>query len=523
MFGNSTRAVPGWILAGILLLALGLRLPRVTSPPIGHHAWRQSDTAAISRNFAEEEFHPLRPRVDWRGDSPGYVESEAPVYSFALAVLYRLFGTREWLGRLLSIAFSLVAIGLSFLLVRDARGPAAALWTAFFLAVLPMPVFFGRAIMPEALMLAGLAGATWTFLRYRREGTARWLILSTLCLTLACWIKPVCLYLGLPLAWLAYRRHGCRFPLTPRLWILPILVGVALLAWYRHAHGLFARTGLTFGIWEYGSDKWGNWRLLGNAEFWGRLFLYRIPKLGLAWAGVPLFLYGLLFVRRSADERLFDVWLGALLAYMLVVTQGVFVHDYYLLPAAIPFSYYLGLACVGLGGRSVDPPDAEAGTGVAGSAGREMQTGRRIARPHARAVRAAARAVLVAGIVAVSLSIVWRWYRGEEPRRSRLLPIARLVQERTPQDALVVCLDEKDPTLLYLARRKGWHATTSEIQAPWLEDKVARGARALYGVYRPRSGADRSPYLDTLLEPGSGAIALPDGGFFVELRAPTSP
>ncbi len=42
--------------------------------------WRQADTQAIARNLAFEEFAPHRPRIDWRGDGPGYVETEAQIY-----------------------------------------------------------------------------------------------------------------------------------------------------------------------------------------------------------------------------------------------------------------------------------------------------------------------------------------------------------------------------------------------------------------------------------------------------------
>ena len=69
----------------------------------------------MSRNFVEEEYNILYPRVDWRGDTPGYVESEFPIYQFLVASLYQVFGIHEWIARLLTIAFSLAALVFLYL------------------------------------------------------------------------------------------------------------------------------------------------------------------------------------------------------------------------------------------------------------------------------------------------------------------------------------------------------------------------------------------------------------------------
>ena len=46
------------------------------APLLDHHAWRQADTAAISRNFARERFNLFYPQVDSRGGRrDGYVET----------------------------------------------------------------------------------------------------------------------------------------------------------------------------------------------------------------------------------------------------------------------------------------------------------------------------------------------------------------------------------------------------------------------------------------------------------------
>jgi hypothetical protein len=59
-------------LAVALALTLGVtvRLIGIDSPITDGQAWRQCDSAAIARNFFEEHFSVIRPRVDWRGNTP---------------------------------------------------------------------------------------------------------------------------------------------------------------------------------------------------------------------------------------------------------------------------------------------------------------------------------------------------------------------------------------------------------------------------------------------------------------------
>ena len=100
---NPRRPVRDYAFFCILALGAALRLYHVTAPFLDAHAWRQLDTAAMARNFYEGPFFPLDPRVDWGGRS-GYLEAEFPLVPAVIAVLYRLFGLHEILGRLLVIA-----------------------------------------------------------------------------------------------------------------------------------------------------------------------------------------------------------------------------------------------------------------------------------------------------------------------------------------------------------------------------------------------------------------------------------
>src|SRR5690242_5171455 len=91
-----------------LALGLVLRGVDVWRPMDGtiRESWRESDMAAVARNFAREGMDIRYPRIDWRGTGPGFAEMEFPLSSWLTAVGYRVFGVHEEIGRILSFVFN---------------------------------------------------------------------------------------------------------------------------------------------------------------------------------------------------------------------------------------------------------------------------------------------------------------------------------------------------------------------------------------------------------------------------------
>src|SRR5689334_21916012 len=87
----------------VLLSGALIRGRHLNRPIIETHSWRQTETAALARNYAEEGYHLFYPTVDWRGATPGYVESELSVYAFTVALAYGLFGIHEFMARLIAL------------------------------------------------------------------------------------------------------------------------------------------------------------------------------------------------------------------------------------------------------------------------------------------------------------------------------------------------------------------------------------------------------------------------------------
>ena len=97
------------------------------------------------------------------------------------------------------------------------------------------------------MVLCTLA-ADYYFWIWTEEQRTLPLAVSALTFALAVLIKPFCLYLGLPLLYLAWRRFGWRFFARPVLWIYVAVIFLPMAAWYRHAFHLWTAYGNTFGI-----------------------------------------------------------------------------------------------------------------------------------------------------------------------------------------------------------------------------------------------------------------------------------
>src|SRR5437762_630268 len=89
---------PHWL---IVLLSLLVHLPGIASPLLDYQAYRQCQTASMARNYVRHGMHFLNPELDTEG-SPARAGTEFPIYSYILAILFKVFGIREALGRLLS-------------------------------------------------------------------------------------------------------------------------------------------------------------------------------------------------------------------------------------------------------------------------------------------------------------------------------------------------------------------------------------------------------------------------------------
>lgn len=473
------------IVAGIVLLALVLRLYHLGAPPIGIHAWRQSDTASIARNYAREGYDFAHPRIDWAGDRSGYAETEFPLYQFSVACVYAATGIHEWAARLLTAVMSAATVWVIFDLATLLASRRVGVWAALLFALLPLCIYYGRTIQPDSMMLLCSAAGINLMLRWSMTGRAALLAASCACITLACLLKLPTLYLGLPVAWLAWRRLGWRMLLSPALWAYGAVVLVAVAAWYWHAYRLGSANGASFAI--LNSDKIGHWDMLLDWRYHNTIVFRRLAERHFTWAGFPLLLVGLALPRRGA-ERLLDVWMIAVAVFFLIAPFPNEAHEYYQLPFMLPGVIHAA--------RALD---------FAWSRWRPLTIG------------------VVVGIAAMSAFRVLEYGAMERVETSEEIAAARAVARITQPGDLVIAVDGRfpgNPTLLYLADRRGWAKPPSALESDALADLKRRGAVAVFGAAsRLRSESDRA-WLGAIQRTETPPSA---GGYVVDLRDASPP
>lgn len=315
----------------ILILAFLLRLYKLDNPIADWHSWRQADTAAVARNFYEENFNPFLPRGDDMSaiseikpqlNLERYRFVEFPIYASVVAFAYFLNGAvDEELARLVSVLFSLGSLTFIYLIVKRYSSALHALLSAFIFATLPFSVFYSRVTLPEPSLIFFSLGMFYFVDRWIYENKRHlmlWAIFFTACAFLT---KPMAGFFLLPLVYSYFLKEGFKFP-PLRYWIFIV---AAL---------------LPFGLWRYWMLNFAegipasSWLLNGNGirlrpAFFRWIVGDRLGREILSITGGFLFLLGLVVKPLASSNYLLHLLTLSSFFYLVVFATGNVQHDYY--------------------------------------------------------------------------------------------------------------------------------------------------------------------------------------------------
>jgi 4-amino-4-deoxy-L-arabinose transferase-like glycosyltransferase len=237
-------------LAVVLALGIAARVAYVDRP-FDHRirtAWAQSDSLQIARNFFREGMNIFYPRIDWRGDTPGYVETALPVLPWTAALLYHVVGYHEMVLRFLSAVLEVLTLLLFAWWVRTLLPIDGALVATAAFALNPLLVYFATAMQPEPLMHLFSLIAVVLLVRWMARPASGVLIAAAGTAAFAILAKPQAAFL-VPLAAYAILRRRGLAPLTdPRTYAAVALMLLPPLAWYGWAHHLWTTYGNSLGL-----------------------------------------------------------------------------------------------------------------------------------------------------------------------------------------------------------------------------------------------------------------------------------
>lgn len=216
----------------ILVLAVVLRLKGIHDPLLDHPNWRQGDTASIARNFATLQYNIMYPQTNYDGPPPNYVELELQIVPFLAATLYKIFGVHEIFGRLLTLVFSVGTVGLVGFFGRWLfTSTVAGLTAAFFYAIFPGSIYYGRTFTPDTAMVFFLTAALYAAARLFVEDevvSQRALARVTALVTFAYLAKPVAVAGIVPLTGMLWERvrngRSMRPTAAAVLLVVPLLI-----------------------------------------------------------------------------------------------------------------------------------------------------------------------------------------------------------------------------------------------------------------------------------------------------------
>jgi hypothetical protein len=484
-------ATIAFTLIGAVLRAKGLH-----DPIFDHPGWRQGDTAAIARNFAQLQYNPLYPQVDYDGPPPNYVELELQIVPFLAATLYKIFGVHEVFGRLISLGLGIATIPVLALFGRwlfsphpalpggdpgafqsappmaprpqpakpvGSPGALAGVAAAAAFAVLPGAWYYSHTFMPDTAMVFFTTCALYACGRWLIDDEARswrgWWPAALLLLT-AFLAKPVAVTAAIPVAAAAVARFGWRGALgRAQLWALFAVAFLPLVAYdaFVSAHAEWH--------WASGITKLhvlpSLAAALGSpAAFAAKAvaFAHALKMLAttmLGPAGVALAIAGFCIPLRSRSDALLWGWLGGglLYAYVVVTVERVDYYLYLLLPLG---ALAIGRLCAWAYERWGDQPQRRAT--LAGIA---------------------ALVWLVAIVAAYSqIAPYYLWSRVNYARAK--------VLDATLAPGVLVVMGHYDPSILYTIDRKGWEEDP-HLWTPFDEQSAIRkGARYYISVEHVR-------------------------------------
>lgn len=332
----------------LLFLSAGALRFADTLRPINQASWRECDLGAISRNFAREEFNPFYPRIDWRGDGPGYAEMEFPLFPFLTGATYKVLGVHDQLGRIWAFVFSLGALFFFFRLAREYLNEFSSIIAFAFFALNPLIVDESTALQPEGLMLFSYIAAVYFFVRWlKTEGNLQFAG-AVLMTALALLAKAPTAHIGLFFVILLIDKFGLSATKKRKVWMFGILSILPASLWYLHAKNLWLTYGNSLGV----SNEY-HW--IGSDFFTDANFIEGILKSEFLYVWISFGLVvGIFAIWKGHSERPMKhaiLWLASIFALYLLAARTTsedwasYYHVFSIPPVALIFGFSIKKIC----------------------------------------------------------------------------------------------------------------------------------------------------------------------------------
>ncbi len=334
-----------------LVLGFYLRTYHVDYPAVGYHNMKENEYIGAAKFMYYEGDYLHRKLYRMGGQDVPYFEEypQIPLIQWASVILWKLFGMHLWLTRILIILASVGSIYVVYMLINElTKSRYLALLSSFFMAILPLGIFFGRNIQPEAPALFFMLLCAYYYVRWINGFNKKDLLYFALYLGLAGLFKYTFMIILIPLFFI--------FPFSKlkeknilknvKSWIITAIIGLSpLILWTLLAPLLNKTTTLTQGTFSrvslfrifsvsYWTDFWPSFNnyLADNFTWW------------YFWmAVIGVMLVGLTIKDKKINYLSFAGLIVALIARFVVQGSSMFVILFFIIFAIILASAFLSI------------------------------------------------------------------------------------------------------------------------------------------------------------------------------------
>src|SRR5262249_16347402 len=244
----------------------------------------------------------------------------------------------DFIGRIISAGFSLIALYAFIQLARFLLPAVSALSASMFFVLNPLAIKLARALQPDGLMFAFYVVAAYAFIRWLESDSWKYYATACVAICFAVLVKLTAVHIGILFLVLAFQRRGFSILRDIRMWMFAAVAMLPSLAWYTHAHSYWLTYGNSLGV----SNEY-HWA--GLDFFTDRSFLLGILKAELVYVWMPVGLViaaiGAFRERKSPVILLSALWLAAIFLYYFAAARttseawAVYYHVVAVPPAAL--------------------------------------------------------------------------------------------------------------------------------------------------------------------------------------------